>query len=138
MTKKSENTSLIDIKDMEKNVSDTARQIWLAGLGALASAKDEGVKIYDTLVEKGTEFEKKGKKEIEALLESAKSMAKETENSVTVKVTETIDDTVKRVLERFDIPSRDEVITLISKIETLAKKVDELSKKSVAEKPAAK
>ena len=63
MTKKSENTSLIDIKDMEKNVSDTARQIWLAGLGALASAKDEGVKIYDTLVEKGTEFEKKGKKE---------------------------------------------------------------------------
>jgi poly(hydroxyalkanoate) granule-associated protein len=138
MTKKSENTSLIDIKDMEKNVSDTARQIWLAGLGALASAKDEGVKIYDTLVEKGTEFEKKGKKEIEALLESAKSMAKETENSVSVKVTETIDDTVKRVLERFDIPSRDEVITLISKIETLAKKVDELSKKSVAEKPAAK
>jgi len=138
MTKKSENTSLIDIKDMEKNVSDTARQIWLAGLGALASAKDEGVKIYDTLVEKGTEFEKKGKKEIEALLESAKSMAKETENSVTGKVNETIDDTVKNVLERFDIPSRDEVKTLISKVETLAKKVEELSKKSAAEKPAAK
>lgn len=138
MTKKSENTSLIDIKDMEKNVTDTARQIWLAGLGALASAKDEGVKIYDTLVEKGTEFEKKGKKEIEALLESAKSMAKETENSVTVKVTETIDDTVKNVLERFDIPSRDEVKTLISKVETLAKKVEELSKKSTAEKPAVK
>jgi poly(hydroxyalkanoate) granule-associated protein len=138
MTKKTENTSLIDIKDMEKNVSDTARQIWLAGLGALASAKDEGVKIYDTLVEKGTEFEKKGKKEIEALLESAKSMAKETENSVTVKVTETIDDTVKNVLERFDIPSRDEVKTLISKVETLAKKVEELSKKSTAEKPAVK
>jgi len=138
MTKKSENTSLIDIKDMEKNVSDTARQIWLAGLGALASAKDEGVKIYDTLVEKGTEFEKKGKKEIEALLDSVKSMAKETENSVTGKVTETIDDTVKRVLERFDIPSRDEVKTLISKVETLAKKVEELSKKSVAEKSAAK
>jgi len=123
---------------MEKNVSDTARQIWLAGLGALASAKDEGVKIYDTLVEKGTEFEKKGKKEIEALLESAKSMAKETENSVTGKVNETIDDTVKNVLERFDIPSRDEVKTLISKVETLAKKVEELSKKSAAEKPAAK
>jgi len=138
MTKKTENTSLIDIKDMEKNVSDTARQIWLAGLGALASAKDEGVKIYDTLVEKGTEFEKKGKKEIEALLESAKSMAKETENSVTGKVNETIDDTVKNVLERFDIPSRDEVKTLISKVETLAKKVEELSKKSAAEKPAAK
>ena len=138
MTKKTENTSLIDIKDMEKNVSDTARQIWLAGLGALASAKDEGVKIYDTLVEKGTEFEKKGKKEIEALLESAKSMAKETENSVTGKVNETIDDAVKNVLERFDIPSRDEVKTLISKVETLAKKVEELSKKSAAEKPAAK
>jgi len=138
MTKKTENTSLIDIKDMEKNVSDTARQIWLAGLGALASAKDEGVKIYDTLVEKGTEFEKKGKKEIEALLESAKSMAKETENSVTGKVNETIDDTVKNVLERFDIPSRDEVKTLISKVETLAKEVEELSKKSAAEKPAAK
>lgn len=138
MSKKNEKVekALIDIKDMEKNVTETARQIWLAGLGALATAKDEGVKVYDSLIEKGTEFEKKGKKEIESIVDSVKTMAKETENNVTLKVTETLDDTVKRVLERFDIPSRDEVKTLIKKVETLAKKVEDLTKKAPADKAA--
>lgn len=136
MSKKNEK-SIIDVKDMEKNVSETARQIWLAGLGALASAKEEGTKLYDSLIEKGTEFEKKGKKEIESLVDFVKTMAKETESSVTTKVTETIDEAVKRVLERFDIPSRDEVKTLITKVETLAKKVEDLTKKAPAEKTVA-
>ncbi|TNE71253.1 hypothetical protein EP331_09760 [bacterium] len=138
MAKEKKEKSLIDIKDMEKNVTDKAREIWLAGLGALASAKDEGVRLYDSLVEKGEAFEKKGKKEIESLVDSVKTMAKDTETKVTSKVSETLDDTVKQVLDRFDIPSRDEVKSLISKVETLTKKVEELSKKPAAEKPAAK
>jgi poly(hydroxyalkanoate) granule-associated protein len=138
MAKEKKEKSLIDIKDMEKNVTDKAREIWLAGLGALASAKDEGVRLYDSLVEKGEEFEKKGKKEIESLVDSVKTMAKDTENKVTSKVSETLDETVKQVLDRFDIPSRDEVKTLIEKVEALTKKVEELSKKPAAEKPAAK
>lgn len=138
MAKEKKEKSLIDIKDMEKNVTDKAREIWLAGLGALASAKDEGVRLYDSLVEKGEAFEKKGKKEIESLVDSVKTMAKDTETKVTSKVSETLDDTVKQVLDRFDIPSRDEVKSLISKVETLTKKVEELSKKPAADKPAAK
>lgn len=136
MSKKAEK-SLIDIKDMEKNVTETARQIWLAGLGALSSAKDEGTRMYDSLVSKGEEFEKKGKKEIESLVDSVKTMAKDTENKVTSKVNETMDDAVKQVLDRFDIPSRDEVKSLISKVESLTKKVEELSKKSASEKSLA-
>lgn len=138
MAKEKKEKSLIDIKDMEKNVTEKAREIWLAGLGALATAKEEGVRLYDSLVEKGVEFEKKGKKEIESLIDSVKTMAKDTENKVTAKVSETLDDAVKQVLDRFDIPSRDEVKTLIEKVEALTKKVEELSKKPAAEKPAAK
>lgn len=137
MAKEKKEKSLIDIKDMEKNVTEKAREIWLAGLGALATAKEEGVRLYDSLVEKGVEFEKKGKKEIESLIDSVKTMAKDTENKVTAKVSETLDDAVKQVLDRFDIPSRDEVKTLIEKVEALTKKVEELSKKPAAEKPAA-
>lgn len=137
MAKDKKEKSLIDIKDMEKNVTEKAREIWLAGLGALATAKEEGVRLYDSLVEKGVEFEKKGKKEIESLIDSVKTMAKDTENKVTAKVSETLDDAVKQVLDRFDIPSRDEVKTLIEKVEALTKKVEELSKKPAAEKPAA-
>lgn len=136
MSKKTEK-SLIDIKDMEKNVSETARQIWLAGLGALSSAKDEGTRLYDSLVSKGEEFEKKGKKEIESLVDSVKTMAKDTENKVASKVNETMDDAVKQVLDRFDIPSRDEVKSLINKVEALTKKVEELSKKPATEKSLA-
>lgn len=136
MTKLTEK-ALIDIKDMEKNVTETARQIWLAGLGALSSAKDEGARVYDTLVVKGEAFEKKGKKEIESLLDSVKTMAKDTESKVTTTVTETLDDAVKQVLNRFDIPSRDEVHSLIKKVEILTKKVEELTKKPSADKALA-
>lgn len=135
MTKK--NKALIDIKDMEKNVTETAREIWLAGLGALSTAKDEGTRLYENLVEKGENFEKSGKKEIETLVSSVKDMAKETETSISTKVNDTLDDTVKKVLDRFDIPSRDEVMELIKKVDTLSKKVSELSKKPAA-KPATK
>lgn len=131
---KNKDKYLIDIKDMEKNVTETARQIWLAGLGALSSAKEEGTRLYDNLVVKGEAFEKKGKKEIESLVDSVKAMAKDTESKVTSKVTETMDDAVKQVLDRFDIPSRDEVKTLISKVEALTKKVEELTKKPAADK----
>ena len=34
-------------------VKDNAQHIWLAGLGALATASEEGGKVFEDLVEKG-------------------------------------------------------------------------------------
>lgn len=118
----------LDIKDLQNNLSDKAREVWLAGLGALATVEEEGNKFYDTLKAKGEDLEKRGKKQIESTLDSVKKSYKETEKKVTDTVTNTVEDSVKQVMDKFDIPSRDEVKNLISKVESLTKKVDELNK----------
>ena len=39
-------------------VVDSAREVWLAGLGALATAGAEGEKLFDALVRRGEKLEK--------------------------------------------------------------------------------
>jgi polyhydroxyalkanoate synthesis regulator phasin len=38
-------------------LKDSARQVWLAGIGALAKAKDQGGQLFDSLVEHGRQVE---------------------------------------------------------------------------------
>ena len=49
-------TKVID-NPMADNAIEYARQVWLAGLGALAKAEKEGSKLFDTLVQRGEELE---------------------------------------------------------------------------------
>ena len=127
---------VLDLKEMGKDFTGKARDIWLAGLGALSSVEEQGNKIFKNLVEKGTELEKKGKEQIESVY----GKAKEEFNKVEGKVSKSIEDTVSDVLDKIGVPSRDEVNTLISKVDALAGKVDELAGKldSSAAKTAAK
>ncbi|MCH7891294.1 MAG: phasin family protein, partial [Gemmatimonadetes bacterium] len=52
-------------KKVQKDVVESASKIWLAGLGALSVAEEEGGKLFKTLVKKGEGFEKRGKKRLE-------------------------------------------------------------------------
>ncbi|MGB5658402.1 MAG: phasin family protein, partial [Thermoanaerobaculia bacterium] len=46
MTKKSKT-------DVQNEVVQSAQKIWLAGIGALATAEEEGSKLFNSLVKKG-------------------------------------------------------------------------------------
>ena len=61
-----------------KQVMDSAQQIWLAGLGAFAKAKNEGGKVFDTLVKQGEQIEKHTRTVAEATIETAKEQASKT------------------------------------------------------------
>jgi glutathione S-transferase len=50
-------------KNPQEEIRDSVQKIWLAGLGALAATEEEGVKIFNSLVEKGEAYEARGKKE---------------------------------------------------------------------------
>lgn len=43
---------------LRNEVRESAQKIWLAGLGALALAEEEGARLFDTLVERGRELER--------------------------------------------------------------------------------
>ena len=52
----------ISEKELATMVTDSANQIWLAGLAAFDKAQKEGSKVFDTLVKEGEKVENKTRK----------------------------------------------------------------------------
>ena len=44
-------------RTLQDELKDSAHRIWLAGLGALAAAEEEGVKVFSRLVDRGRDVE---------------------------------------------------------------------------------
>ena len=61
--------------EMKAEIKANASKVWLAGLGALATAEEEGGKLFRGLVKKGETYEKKGKAQLDALKEKVETLA---------------------------------------------------------------
>lgn len=65
-------------KKAQKNGSElkeTANKVWLAGLGALATAGEEGGKLFDKLAARGESFETDGKEQMDKMKAQAEKVA---------------------------------------------------------------
>ena len=114
------------------SLTGTAREVWLAGLGALASVEEEGNKVFSKLVDKGTEFEKRGKKQIDELYNDATERYREVESKVKSKFSKAedeLDENIQELIHKMGVPTKEEISELTSQVEKLVKKVDTLSKK---------
>ncbi len=140
------------------DVAEWSRDLWLAGLGALATVEEEGTKLYerlaerrtqaekdgrkrleklqreatrlfDDLVERGRQFEAKGRKELTAGLDAAKDEVAERQQALTGKV--------ERVTGKVEEAAAGAVETVLERLDVptrtevkdLAKKVDTLAGK---------
>jgi poly(hydroxyalkanoate) granule-associated protein len=140
-------------EEIKDDIKANASKVWLAGLGALATAEEEGGKLFRGLVKKGEVYEKKGrtqfdriKDQVETLAEKAKSRAgafaeeaKERAGEAWAKVEETVeekagvveerwDDKVRGVLGRVGVPSRNEIASLTRRVEELTRLVEKKAK----------
>jgi poly(hydroxyalkanoate) granule-associated protein len=152
-------------RDSAAPVVDSAREIWLAGLGAFSVAQQEsgrilehGGKLFDRLVAEGSKVEKKTRSDVQGAMGDIRS---EMENRVEGmkqqadavrkqasenwdKLEKIFEDRVGRALGRLGIPGKDEVNSLAEKVQKLAAQVAELGgrsaqvKKAPRVKPAAK
>ena len=116
-------------KGWQKDVRANAQRIWLAGLGAMARAEEEGSKLFTSLVQEGERFQSKGKvqwdevrREVER---TAKKARREAEGAVG-KIEKTFDRQVSRTLRRVGVPTRDEISALARRVEELTSAVDRL------------
>lgn len=120
---------------MQKDLKESARKIWLAGLGALATAEEQGTKAFQSLVERGEDFETRSEKQVAKVKGQVKSVTDKAEAQWD-RVEKVVDERVNTVIKKLGIPSRDEVKTLTRRVEELTKNVEQLKPK--AAKPASK
>lgn len=111
--------------ELQKELKESASKIWLAGLGALATAEEEGTKVFNTLVEKGESYETRGKKRINEMKAKVEDVVGKAESSWE-KMGDALDDRVADAIKRLGVPSRNEITKLTKRVEELTVKVDGL------------
>ncbi|MEM9555684.1 MAG: phasin family protein [Acidobacteriota bacterium] len=139
-------------KNLQNEIKESANKIWLAGLGALAAAQEEGTNIFRSLVEKGESYESRGRETIDNVrgeVEDRVDRARGEANTVVDKIESRLDEAVTASLRRFGVPTREEIATLTRRVEELTTQVERLNeaksttkkapaKRTAAKKPAAK
>jgi poly(hydroxyalkanoate) granule-associated protein len=117
------------IADDGKDLKEFANKIWLAGLGAFASVGEEGGKLFESLAEKGSGVESRGKKEFakaKVKLEEVADKAKSEAQNAWSKLETVLDDKVTASLHRVGVPSRDEIKNLSTRVAELTRKVEQM------------
>lgn len=103
-------------------IKDSAYHIWLAGLGAFSLAGEEGSKLFQQLVEKGTEMEQVNKDRISQLGDKLEGLKGDAQTAVQ-KMATPIENTINSAIQKLGVPTRDEIVTLTKRVEELTKAV---------------
>ncbi|HSU15369.1 phasin family protein [Longimicrobium sp.] len=114
-------------REIAEGVTTRGRDVWLAGLGALAAAEDRGSAFYGSLVKQGEELVKRGET-VETRGKARWSELKDDvgtrQEAVVEKVESTIVDPVVDALRKLGVPTRAEVQTLSTQVESLTERVN--------------
>jgi poly(hydroxyalkanoate) granule-associated protein len=96
-------------------IRESVEQVWLAGLGALALAEEEGSKLFRTLVKRGEGLEQTSRKQLRAMTERARSA----QESTMGRIGSGIDETMASVLHRLGVPTERDINRLTRRVEAL-------------------
>ncbi|WP_404362485.1 phasin family protein [Marinobacter sp.] len=113
-------------------IKDSARQIWLAGLGAYTKAEEDAGRLFDRLVNEGEELENKTRGLVEKRVKSVEHRVEDVRdraNGTWDKLEHMFDQRVSGALRRLGIHRRDEIESLEQRINTLEAEIQELKKK---------
>lgn len=110
-------------KNVQEEIKESVHRIWLAGLGALAAAEEEGGKIFSRLVERGRDVESKGKVEVDKMKVDAERFKAKAESAFETWG-DRFDEKLTATLRRLGVPTREEIRNLTQKVEELNAKIE--------------
>src|SRR3954466_169425 len=125
----------------QDELKDSVHRIWLAGLGALAAAEEEGSKLFSRLVDRGRDVESKGKVEVDKVNDKVRievDKAKARAESAFEGWGDKLDEKLTAALHRLGVPTRDEIHNLTQRVEELNSKVEHLKPKAAPAVPETK
>lgn len=112
-------------KNVQEELKDSVHRIWLAGLGALAAAEEEGGKIFSRLVDRGRDVESRGKVEVDKVKVEVDKFKTKAESAFETWG-DKFDEKLTGTLNRLGVPTRDEIRNLTQKVEELNAKIEQL------------
>lgn len=137
-----------------KSITESAQQIWLAGMGAFNRAQAEGGKLFESLVRDGLSLEQTARKlagnranVVRDVVEGRVGQARERAVDTWDKLEKVFEDRVQRALVKLGVPGRDDLNALTQRVERLteelrkanggsAPKAARAPRKAAAPKPA--
>ena len=124
-----------------KSITESAQQIWLAGMGAFNRAQAEGGKLFESLVRDGLSLEQTARKlagnranVVRDVVEGRVGQARERAVDTWDKLEKVFEDRVQRALVKLGVPGRDDLHALTQRVERLT---DELRKANGGSAPKA-
>ncbi|MGN7725370.1 phasin family protein [Luteimonas sp. 22616] len=111
---------------LSKTLSESAQQIWLAGVGAFGRAQAEGTKLFEGLVKEGLNLEQTARKfagarthVVRDVVENRVDQARERATDTWDRLEKVFEDRVQRALTKLGVPGRDDLTDLSKRVETL-------------------
>jgi poly(hydroxyalkanoate) granule-associated protein len=101
-----------------KSLTEMARKVMLATIGAVALAQEEAEAFIKKLIDRGEIAEKDGRKMMDDLKEKRIKKTKSAEDE--------LESRVSQILERTGVPTKSDIDALSEKITALTEKIDEL------------
>ncbi|HET8818225.1 MAG TPA: phasin family protein [Xanthomonadaceae bacterium] len=120
------------------NWSESARQVWLAGVGAWSRAQNEGSKLFDGLVRDGMEAEREGgtathvRDWVNRGAGDVRGDVRSFATGTWDRVGQFVEDAVQRSLLRLGVPRREDLDALGRRIDTLSNELREARAAGVA------
>ena len=119
-------------QQLANRIKDSARQIWLAGLGAYTKAEEDAGRFFERLVKEGEDIEERTRgavnrqvKAVEDSVDGVRERASGTWN----RLESVFDERVSRALERLGIPMPGRVRELEQQVQELRTEVEQLRSK---------
>ena len=114
-------------------IKGSARQIWLAGLGAYTKAEEDTGRFFDRLVQEGEQLENRTRGVVEKQIKSVEDRVEGVRERATGtwdRLEHMFDERVSGALRRLGIHRRDEIDSLARRVEALEGELARLRKQA--------
>lgn len=132
-------------EQLSRKLSESAQQVWLAGVGAFGRAQAEGTKLFEALVKEGMGFEQTARRfaggradTVRDAVEARVGQARERATDTWDRLEKVFEDRVQRALVKLGVPGREDLADLSRRVDALTAELRKQNASAGPRTPAAK